>query len=363
MAAPARRKRLFRDAAQALHELARRTLDGQFRTLRMGIGQPVDGGKFALLLGSGQKGRLLPSGRPHGKRRGVLLKEGGGDEVRKAPDLVGRLFLRPLLKDEIQPFLGARHGDVQEVELALALLLRRLLRDERAVERSDAGARLAVQPLGGKGEVVRIEQLVLRLHGTKTVVHVHKDDDGILQPLRGVHGEHLDGVFAAALAELHLVFPRLEGEQEGVHRARSRLGKVQHAAKAQLSLLLGEDLRLQTVREQQADHLARGAHPSEKAVAGGKLEECLQAQSKFVTQLFRIRAAGGAEGGRQRKAAAHGGKVPLRKAAQKGEHRPRHRDVLLGIVEIGQPAEDELGLPEVAHVDLCRGGDGDAHFA
>ena len=231
------------------------------------------------------------------------------------------------------------------------------------MERSDAGARLAVQPLGGKGEVVRIEQLVLRLHGAEVVVHVHKDDDGILQPLRGVHGEHLDGVFAAALAELHLVFPRLEGEQEGVHRARSRLGKVQHAAKAQLSLLLGEDLRLQTVREQQADHLARGAHPSEKAVAGGKLEECLQAQGKFVTQLFRIRAAGGAEGGRQRKAAAHGGKIALRKAAQKGEHRPRHRDVLLGIVEIGQPAEDELGLPEVAHVDLCRGGDGDAHFA
>ena len=178
-----------------------------------------------------------------------------------------------------------------------------------------------------------------------------------------MHGEHFDGVLAAALAEVHFEFRRLQAAQKSGHAPLRLFRKAQDAAQAQLPFLFGKDLRFEPVRKEHADRLARRPHAGEQAVMLRKREEIVETGGERVVHLFRIRAAGGAEGGRGGEADAHGGKVALREPAEDGEHRPRHGDVLFAVVEEGEPVEDETRFPEIADVDVRRGGDRDARVA
>ena len=288
----------------------------------------------------------------------------------------GQGALRLFAEEDVQAVLGARHADVEEVAFLLAFA--RLLGDGAGAAQEGGIDELVLQVIRlGRGDRARLpvqaefceHDLVPLAAAAEFDVRPRENDDRIFQSLGGVHRDDAHGVLAAALGVPDLIVAGAQAGEKGVdvHILPLR-NEAAHARKAAPAALLRRDLRLKSQREQFVHDLRRRAQlracaqARRERVKGGELLR----NGVFGLRLYkrRTRRAEGAPVPPPAcvllKIQPHGGELAFGQPARRREERRAIGNVLLRVVQIGEPVDEQARLKEVAHVDLRRRGDGDA---
>ena len=198
-------------------------------------------------------------------------------------------------------------------------------------------------------------------------VRPRENDDGVLQPLGGVHRDDLHRVLTAALGIFQGVVACAQTGKKGVDVCVPPLrDQTAHARKARPAALLRRDLRLQPESQQLVHDLRRRAEAGVYAkLLGAGAEGCELAGDGIIRLLPFKRRARRAEGHARLRpppgtVQPHLCEVALGQPADGGQQRAAIGNILLAVVQIGEPVEEQTHFKEVADIDLRRSAEGNA---